>query len=144
MVFDQVLHLLSGARAVPGHPADAYSRCFARGATAFGQTPPCTPFAYAGGLSSLQSTDIGKLYHKGVLLALILMGRLFVPGVPKNARQARAVIKFVAELLDVFERNRIILRPCNKIGRNACIVTTNCWPAAQRAARRLPDDVMFD
>jgi len=53
----------------------------------------------------VQSTDAGKLYHKGVLLALILLGKRCVPGVPQTARQARAVLKFVAQLLDIFVQN---------------------------------------
>ena len=60
---------------------------------------------FAGFLSSLQSTDFGKVYHKGVLLALIASGCRFVPGVPTNPQQATRLLEFVDKLLVVFREN---------------------------------------
>ena len=52
-----------------------------------------------GGLSALQKSDAGKLYHSGILLILKALGITSVPGVPKNKQQAKRVVEFADRVI---------------------------------------------
>jgi hypothetical protein len=89
---------------------------------------------FAGFLSSLQSTDFGKVYHKGVLLALIASGCRFVPGVPTNSQQAVRLVEFVEKLLVVFRENpKWCPAPCSVdtpvSAQSVCRVQVDAAPA---------------
>lgn len=67
---------------------------------------------FTGGLSAVQKTDAGKMYLRGVRLALKLLGKTFVPKLPTTKGQAKALIDHLEDLLQT-SRSRCVDAPAN-------------------------------
>jgi hypothetical protein len=50
----------------------------------------------------VQKTDAGKIYLRGIRLALKYSGKKFVPKIPVTKKQARAILGHLRDLLAVF------------------------------------------
>ena len=79
-----------------GHIAAAISRWDAR--CCWSRPLPVTS-PNIGGLSALQKSDAGKMYHSGIMLILKALGITSVPGVPKNKQQAKRVVEFADRVI---------------------------------------------
>ena len=53
-------------------------------------------------MSALQKTDAGKMYLRGIRLAMKYCGKKFVPKIPETKKQARAILAHLRDLLAVF------------------------------------------